>query len=112
MRAPRDPLLRLFALHGGFGAAVGAALALVLVAWDVHGLATVMGQSIGRSAGAAAFSAGFALIVGAAAIATALMLLGRGPHGGRGPHDGRDPRGGGTPGIAPVPVPVRARRRP
>lgn len=95
-------LVRLFAIHGVFGFALGLAVAALLVGADFRGLGTLVAGSLesGSPDGLIALAmlgAALGFTCGGCAIATAVMLL---------PEDDADagPRGG-------LPVPVRARSR-
>lgn len=84
------PLLRLFALHGAFGATIGLLTAAVLVLADVSGLWTLAAGSTGGWIAIALLAVGLCATFGGAAIATAIMLLPEDP--------GDDPPQGGTRG--------------
>jgi hypothetical protein len=104
-RAPRTmpPLLRLFALHGAFGATIGLLTVAFLVLSDVSGLWTLAAGASGGWIGIALLAVGLCVTFGGAAIATAIMLLPEDP--------GDDPPQGGSRGPAPRLAPVRVRSR-
>lgn len=94
----RQPLLRLVAVNGAFGAAMGALATALLVGGDAFGLAGLVLRDGEALLGLGLLSAGLMGLCAAASVATAVMLLGA-----------REPGPGSGPGEL-VPVPVRARR--
>jgi hypothetical protein len=69
-------LFGLLAWNGGMGVALGILMATVLVAADAHGLAGLMGKTIGLFAGWALLAFLFGSAFGSIAAATAIMWLG------------------------------------
>jgi len=70
-------LLRLLAVHGAMGVAIGCAAAGGLLMTDAGGLATLMGQTGSYAAASALLFGGFALTFGSLAMASAIMMLPR-----------------------------------
>jgi hypothetical protein len=85
------PLLRLLAFNGSMGFGFGLLFATMLLLCDLHGLATLMAQTIGLAAGWALLAFVFGITFAAVAAGTAIMLLG--PEEESGPH-----------GLRPIPV--------
>jgi hypothetical protein len=102
MRPNHQPLLRLVAVNGAFGAVLGLLATAALVGGDVLGLHRLAVQDPDAGLGLALLAAGLMGLCAAACIATAIMLLG--------PDEAGEPRGPGTPVLVPVPVRLRRRR--
>jgi hypothetical protein len=99
----RNPALRLIVSQAALGAGLGLAFALILVAFDVHGLGTLM---LGSDSGLVAFglmAGGFMITFGSLVAGSAIMMMGSG-----GGSDG--PGGGHRQRLVPIPVRSTARR--
>ncbi|MDE3174541.1 MAG: hypothetical protein KGM15_00325 [Pseudomonadota bacterium] len=93
-----DRVVRLIIVNWALGMAVGATLALGMLAFDVFGLRTLLWRSDIALAGTVLFVGMFALSFGGVVAATAAMRAGR--------DDDDEPRGGRR---APAPAYVAAR---
>ncbi len=90
----RQPLLRLVAVNGAFGAAMGALATALLVGGDAFGLQGLVLRDGEAMLGLGLLSAGLMGLCAAASVATAVMLLGA-REAATGPGSGR---------LVPVPV--------
>jgi len=71
----KQPLIRLFVVNGFLGVGFGLAIAVLLVAVDFRGVATLALTDPNGFVAIVMLAAGLAVTCGAAAIATAVMLL-------------------------------------
>lgn len=97
----RNPALRLVLKNAALGSLLGLSFAVALVAFDAHGIGSLIRASDTGLLAFALLAGGFAVTFGSLVAGGAVMTIGAAENGG----------GGRGLGAALVPVPVRARRR-